>query len=92
MLSRARADSSDRFVNETRLTKLARIPRFGDRDIWTNAFAADGSAVAPRIPAEIFKSAAVEALSERAAERHFPTDWSFARRHAAANASTSFTD
>lgn len=45
MLSRARAVSSDRFVNETRLTKLARIPRFGDRDIWTNAFAADESAL-----------------------------------------------
>lgn len=60
--------------------------------MWANAFAADESAVAPRVPAEIFKSAGVEALSERAAERHFPTDGSFERRYAATNASTSFTD
>lgn len=75
MLTSARAVSSrsSRQPN-TFDAKVVRIPLFGDSDIWINAFAANESAVAPRDPAEIIKSAAVKALSKRVAEGHFPAD------------------
>lgn len=93
MLSRTRAVSSCRLRQRDPLdAKLLESRAFGDRDIWINAFSANESAVAPRVPAEIFKSAAVQALSQRVAERHFPTDWSFERARATTNASASLSD
>lgn len=92
MLSRARAVSSHRLRQRNPFdAEVTRIPGRTPRDLHY-AFAARESAVAPRDPADLFKSAAVQALSQRVAERHFPTDRSFERGQAAANASASLTE